>query len=284
MKLTICFLLYCVLYAGATTKSCGTVDAALDTPSSERILAQGLEMVLAKLAQMDRKLVQLHFDTTTTTPKPQVPSYSSCRNVPSNVSGVYLINPNKDSASFNVYCEQEKFEGGWIVMQHRFDGSVDFYRNWTQYREGFGELDSEFWLGLERIHQLTTARTHELIVEVRDFRDNYGYARYSSFHVDSESENYKLKVLGSYSGTAGNSMNYLVGRMFSTLDRDNDGNSDINHAVTNHGAWWYPHGNWSNLNGPYKNTTDCKGNWWHSLKNDCRGLRFARMMIRELKR
>ncbi|XP_035795006.1 angiopoietin-related protein 4-like [Anopheles albimanus] len=90
------------------------------------------------------------------------------------VSGVYLIGVHYASPPFKVYCEQVKFGGGWIVIQHRFNGSVDFNSNWNEYRDGFGSFDSEFWLGLEHIHQLTTARNHEVIIEMRDFEGNYG--------------------------------------------------------------------------------------------------------------
>ncbi|XP_050093054.1 angiopoietin-related protein 1-like [Anopheles aquasalis] len=158
--------------------------------------------------QDDKGFSSLNESTTTTTPAPKFPAYSSCKNASCNVTGVYLISVNNASAPFQVYCEQEKLGGGWIVVQHRFDGSVDFYRNWTQYRDGFGELDKEFWLSLERIHQITTARAHELIIEMKDFEGNYGYARYSAYEVGSESEEYELKNLGSYRGTAGDSLAY----------------------------------------------------------------------------
>lgn len=33
------------------------------------------------------------------------------------------------------------------VFQRRQDGSVDFYRNWTEYQHMFGDLEGNFWLG-----------------------------------------------------------------------------------------------------------------------------------------
>ncbi|XP_050093129.1 fibrinogen-like protein A [Anopheles aquasalis] len=309
MKLSICFLLFCAaLSAGATNKSPEHTDDTVKAPSAGRISGFGLEIIMTKLSYIDRKLFKLQSDldqhreqmernqkchektsptaTTTSPNKVKLPSYSSCRNVPTKVSGVYLISVNNNSAPFNVYCEQEKYEGGWIVMQHRFDGSVDFYRNWAEYRDGFGQLHSEFWLGLERIHQLTTARAHEIVIEMADFEGNHGFARYNAFQVGSESEKYELKSLGSYSGTAGDSLSYHEkGRKFCTKDHNNDGRPEYHFAVRYEGAWWYGSGGgYSNLNGRYKNTVDVKSNWWFRFKtpNGHHPLSFTRMMIREL--
>ena len=41
------------------------------------------------------------------------------------------------------------------VFQRRQDGSVDFYRNWADYKNGFGNLEREFWLGKKECNDLT---------------------------------------------------------------------------------------------------------------------------------
>ena len=33
------------------------------------------------------------------------------------------------------------------MFQRRYDGSVNFTQNWNNYSDGFGSLDTEFWLG-----------------------------------------------------------------------------------------------------------------------------------------
>jgi len=46
-----------------------------------------------------------------------------------------------------VWCEFDG-EHGWTVIQRRMDGSVDFYRGWQDYVDGFGDIYGEFWLGM----------------------------------------------------------------------------------------------------------------------------------------
>ena len=85
------------------------------------------------------------------------------------------------------------------MFQKRLNGSVDFYRDWNDYKHGFGDLKSEFWLGLDKIHRLTSDNNSMLRVDLEDFEGNTRYAEYNLLGVMSEKDKYKL-ILGSYSG------------------------------------------------------------------------------------
>jgi len=113
-------------------------------------------------------------------------------------SEVYKINPD-GSGFIDVFCDQTTAGGGWLVFQKRLDGSVDFYRDWAEYKRGFGNLTGEFWLGLDKIHRLTGNESYKLRVDLEDFAEKTYYAEYDLFKIATEGEKYKLS-LGSYSG------------------------------------------------------------------------------------
>ena len=151
--------------------------------------------------------------------------------------------------------------GGWTVFQRRQDSSVDFYRNWTDYEDGFGNLTGEFWLGLSKIHRLTEEGPNTLRVDLGDFDGNTAYAQYSTFSVGDSTTEYTLTV-GGYSGTAGDALitddavyNYNVrhnhnGMKFSTRDNENDNYISYNCAEHYRGAWWFNGCFQSHLNAP----------------------------------
>uniref|UniRef100_A0A1X7UM32 Fibrinogen C-terminal domain-containing protein n=1 Tax=Amphimedon queenslandica TaxID=400682 RepID=A0A1X7UM32_AMPQE len=193
------------------------------------------------------------------------PAISDCKSLfedGKNVSGVYTVNP--DGAPFEVYCDMETDGGGWTVFQRRQDGSVYFYRNWTNYKNGFGNFTGEFWLGLSKIHRLTKEGSDTLRVDLEDFDGNTAYAKFSTFSIGDESTDYTLTAEG-YSGTAGNSLFWHNGRRFSTYDNDNDLSSS-NCAQRKSGAWWYWDCERANLNGLYYTTQVNSGKaitWQH---------------------
>lgn len=49
--------------------------------------------------------------------------------------------------------------GGWTIIQRRKSGLVSFYRDWKQYKQGFGSIRGDFWLGNEHIHRLSRRPT-----------------------------------------------------------------------------------------------------------------------------
>ena len=120
-------------------------------------------------------------------------------------SGVYTINPDGGNA-MQVLCDMTTNGGGWTVFQRRFNGSVDFYRDWSSYKNGFGDLHGEFWLGNDNLRRLTAAGDVSLRVDLEDFEGNIRYAEYATFKVADQTDKYRI-LIGGYSGTAGDGLN-----------------------------------------------------------------------------
>ena len=171
--------------------------------------------------------------------------------------------------------------GGWTVFQRRMDGSVYFYRNWADYAKGFGDLNGEFWLGLDKINRLTARCSNFLRVELEDFARVKRYAYYHTFGVGNAVTEYKLTVTG-YKGNAGDSLSYHNGMKFSTRDNDNDKTSG-NCAIVYKGAWWYNKCHYSNLNGLYlvgPHTSYANGVNWYHFKRYYYSLKTSQMMFK----
>ncbi|XP_068104115.1 ficolin-1-like [Hyperolius riggenbachi] len=197
------------------------------------------------------------------------------------MSDWYTIYPDGERP-LEVLCDMDTDGGGWIVFQRRMDGSVDFYRNWEAYKTGFGSHLTEFWLGNDNIHHLTSSGTWELRVDLQDTDFVRYSAKYNSFKVLGASEKYKL-VLGSFAGgNAGDSLSTHNGMMFTTLDQDNDiHDSSVNCAINFKGGWWYRNCHYANLNGLYlPGKVDPKGMSWYHSKNSHYAYKQSEMKIR----
>ena len=130
------------------------------------------------------------------------------------------------------------------MFQRKRHAQLDFHRNWTDYKKGFGDPQYEHWLGLKKINYLTfSVCPAKLRIDMTDYKGIRKYAIYSSIAVDNAANKYRLD-LGVYSGTAGHGMGACGsiynndGMPFSPYDRDND-NYSGNCAQTFSAGWWY---------------------------------------------
>ncbi|XP_069108426.1 microfibril-associated glycoprotein 4-like [Argopecten irradians] len=175
---------------------------------------------------------------------------ANCGDIPTtHCSGVYTL---ALSTNIDVYCDMDTAGGPWTVFANRFDGSVDFYRGWSEYKNGFGNLTGEFWLGFDKLRTVLAAQTMKLRIAMEGYDGSSRYGEYSTFAIADEASNYRLTV-STFNAPDGlfNGLSYHSGRSFSTFDRDNDSNGAGSCAEAAHGAWWYAACVDSNLFGNY---------------------------------
>ncbi|XP_018611791.1 fibrinogen alpha chain [Scleropages formosus] len=218
-------------------------------------------------------------------------------------SNLFKIKPEGMEEVVEVYCDQDTVLGGWVLVQQRMDGSVNFNRTWEDYKEGFGSVDQqgkgELWLGNKHLNSLTQADS-VLRVELEDWEGQAFYAEYT-VRVGPESEGYTLTV-SAYSGNAGDAL--IAGQpnlgaflshasmKFSTFDKDHD-RWEENCAEMYGGGWWYNNCQSANLNGiyykggPYDPSSNVpyeieNGIVWLTLKPADYSLKAVSMKIRPL--
>ncbi|ALC39519.1 maker488 [Drosophila busckii] len=183
--------------------------------------------------------------------------------------------------SFEVCCDSRTAGSGWTVIQRRQDGSVSFNRTWSEYRAGFGQLNGEFFIGLDKLQLLTNSQPHELYIQLIDFHNEQRYAHYDHFVIGNEAESFMLKSLGAISGNVTDSMTAHLNHKFSTPDRDNDESKHRHCAAEFHSGWWFRKCYVCNLNGRYihDNVEFAGIEWrqWHFYP-----LKFVQMMIRPI--
>lgn len=167
---------------------------------------------------------------------PDGPTYKDCRDAVSrnNKQGIYSIQPADALSPFLAYCDEE----GWTVIQRRFDGSEDFYRDWDDYQAGFGRLSGEYWLGLENIHLLTKQDNYDLKVEVLGYNGKLYSSESPGFKLEGEDKEYVLHIGNMTSGNYKDLMIELDGLAFTTKDNDNDEWWENNCAYYYRGAFW----------------------------------------------
>ena len=142
-----------------------------------------------------------------------------------------------------VVCDMDTEGGGWTVILRRKKSvltNTNFYRTWDDYENGFGNLHTEFWIGLRNIHCLTIREDVDLMIDLRDNNGNGMTWIYHDFKVNGSNDKYRLQI-GDGEGPPGSydAMTYHNGMQFSTHDSDNDESTAHNCAACYYTGWWY---------------------------------------------
>ncbi|XP_062981342.1 fibrinogen-like protein 1 [Elgaria multicarinata webbii] len=212
-------------------------------------------------------------------------------------SGYYRIRPRVDRDPFLVYCDMSD-GGGWTVIQRRSNGKENFYRQWADYKEGFGQMQSkndEYWLGNDKIYNLLLRGEISLKIDLMDWYGERRYAIYDDFQIKNETNNYRIGF-GTFSGTAGDAFSggsnfdsqwsaSLHGMPFSAPDRDNDRFLTGSCAEENQCGWWFNRCHAANLNGIYYKNGKYTGSLdngvvWSTWQGPWYSLKYTAMKIR----
>ena len=181
----------------------------------------------------------------------------------------------------SVYCDMTTEGGGWTVIQSRgdFGRPQDYFlKNWVEYKNGFGNPEEDFWLGLEAMHKLGT---QQLLIELEDFEGEKVSVIIDDFHVGDE-QHYYTMTHGNYTNDHGRCFP-PSGTKFSTIDRDNDVHAESSCATSYSGAWWYTNCHCSNINGLYlrgSHESYADGIEWASFKGAHYSLKNTAMKVR----
>ena len=155
---------------------------------------------------------------------------------------VLFVKPALAPAPFPVFCDYLPPSGllRTRILQ-RIDEAASFNRSWQEYRDGFGSPgSSSHWLGLERIHLLTTSRKYEVRFRVTLANETSFFQYYQDFVVGDEAGGYAISFNGAVVNMdLGDCLGNLQGARFSTYDVDNDESASVHCAQQHGGGWWF---------------------------------------------
>ncbi|XP_010619779.2 angiopoietin-4 [Fukomys damarensis] len=258
------------------------IQQGLEALRSNSSLLQQQQHQLLQSLQILKRMVEQN-------PGTAVQVFQDCEDIRKfglNKDGVYIILVPSLNQTKRVFCVMDPEGGAWTVIQRREDGSVDFQRNWEEYKQGFGNPAGEHWLGNELVHQLTSRAKYSLRVEMEDWDGHTFYASFEHFQLGSEKQSYRI-FLDKENGMSSPRGHLIIGNnTFSTQDADHD-NCACNCAAIMSGGWWFDACGTSNLNGIYHPAGQHKFKingirWDRSSPHSAFSLRTSRMMMRPL--
>ncbi|KAL8571600.1 hypothetical protein ACOMHN_061754 [Nucella lapillus] len=162
---------------------------------------------------------------------------------------VHNVKPLSSPASFQVLCRQITNTRTYIMQRKKKKNRQNFNRPWADYRNGFGDLNSDFWLGLEKVHILTAVeRSYRLRVNLKLFNNSIVALEYEDFKISNEKSGYRITFNSAVVNDTQDCLLPLFNASFSTFDKDQDQNDDVNCAESRKGGFWFRGENCSTCN------------------------------------
>ncbi|XP_039744056.1 angiopoietin-related protein 3 [Pteropus medius] len=243
-------------------------------------IQESTENSLSSKSRAPRSTPSLHLNETNNVEHDDIPAdCTTIYNQGKQTSGIYSIRPSS-SQVFNVYCDV-KPGNSWTLIQHRTDGSRDFNETWENYKYGFGNLDGEFWLGLEKIYSIVKQSNYILRIELEDWKDSKHYIDYS-FHLGNHETNYTLHLV-EITGNIPKVLPEHKDLVFSTWDHKSKGHFNCPESFSG-GWWWHDVCGENNLNSKYnkprsKTKPERRGISWKSQNGKLYSSKSTKMLI-----
>ncbi|XP_059168841.1 fibrinogen-like protein A [Physella acuta] len=177
-------------------------------------------------------------------------------------------------------CDTETDGGGWVVIQRRIKGDVLFNRTWEEYKQGFGSVEGDFWIGNEKISSLTMMGYNELRFDMKYKGASY-YMIYSNVKVGNEADLYRI-MFTFKTGNAKDNFSRHNGIAFSTFDRDNDAFPEGHCARDLKSGWWFKMCLHVNMNGVWASKVFGQGISWGDITDYNDSLEYVEMKLRRL--
>ncbi|XP_062604271.1 angiopoietin-related protein 6-like isoform X2 [Saccostrea cucullata] len=161
-----------------------------------------------------------------------------------------------------------------IQRRNREMSRVNFNTTWNEYKQGFGDVLGNYWLGNDAIHTLTTEYNNSLYIRMESTKKKSYEVQYSLFSISDETDGYRLS-LGEKSGNIDDAFraHSVVNHPFFTFDHDRR-----TCAAQCGSGWWYYSCAVVNLNAPFAGGH--RDPVWHRVISKGTDLFFTEMMIK----
>ncbi|XP_017487874.1 PREDICTED: angiopoietin-2-like [Rhagoletis zephyria] len=147
----------------------------------------------------------------------------------------------ENNLSRSIYCLKDPAGGkSWRVIQRRhIGGNESFDRSWLAYKDGFGDLDYDFFIGLQDIHSMMLPnKSTELWIQLGTKDGHSPYEMYKNFFVTSEENEFRLMFVYGANGTAGDEFTPVIDEPFQAKGMGNVDQKSCTQRMQS--GWWYP--------------------------------------------